>query len=73
MYNEKKELINLDQEKKVFDIKNESYKNDFAIKLTKNGLGDEIKYTLKNPIKITKWKSFKINFKNFVNLILDIL
>lgn len=73
MYNISKELEEAEVEQKAFEIKNAAYQNDIARKLSIGGLGDEIRQTLNNPVKITKFKLFKIKVKNFIKNIIDVL
>lgn len=73
MYNEKKELDEFEIEKKVLQNKNNIYQNNIVDSLINNGLGNEIRQTLKNPIKLSKFDLFKIKVNNFLNKLFDIL
>jgi len=73
MYNEKKELDELQIESKVLEIKTEAYKNSIVEKLENQNFGDEIRHTLRNPIIITKFQLFKMKLKNFKDRLLDVL
>lgn len=69
---ESKEMLELENEKKQFEAKASAYQNDIARMLT-NGLGEDIKHALNNPIRITKYQFFKFKVKNIINRILDVL
>lgn len=73
MYNENKELIEYEVEKKILDHKNEIYQENIAEQLVNKGLGEEIKQTLNRPYKITKFQLFKMRLKNIRNRIIDVL
>ena len=72
-----KELLNelkgLQSDKNILPTQVEVYKNAFADKLLYSKLGNDIKHTLKNPVKLTRWQIFKMKFNNFKNRLLEIL
>ena len=68
-----KELKGLENEKSILPTQVDVYKNAFADKLVYGKLGDEIKNTLKNPVKISRWQIFIMKYKNFINRLMEIL
>lgn len=73
MYNENKELAEFEMEKRVLEHKNELYQENIAEELVNKGLGSEIKQTLNNPYKITRFQLFKMKLKNIRDRIIDVL
>lgn len=72
IYNKDKELAELELDKKVFEHKNDVYQSSLAKQLTE-GLGDEIKWTLNNPVKISKLQMLRLNIKKIIKDIFDVL
>ena len=68
---EEQEVKKIKEDEAIFNIKNESYKNELANKLINGSMGYEIKNTINNPIKITRFKIFKFRFKRLINKIID--
>lgn len=62
---ETKEVEQLENEIKLLDSKNEIFKNKFSDDIL-NGMGLEIKNTLKNPIILSKFDIFKLKVKSFL-------
>ena len=73
MYNENKELADFKLESQILENKTEIYKDEFINSLTNKKLGNDIKDTLSNPIKISKFKIFKIKTSNLIKDIFRIL
>lgn len=73
MYNKNKEFEEFELEKKHFEVKADSYKNDLAESLIKRGMGGEIQQTLKNPIKVTSLQLFKFKVNNFFKMLFDVI
>lgn len=73
MYNEKKELLELDKERLAFENEQKAYQYGLSEDLNNYGLGDDILNTLKNPPKISKFKLFKYRIKMLTQNILDVL
>lgn len=61
---EKKEIDQLNNEKKLLENKNDIFKSKFADDIL-NGVGLEMKNALKNPIVLSKFDVFKIKLKVF--------
>lgn len=72
MYNEKKESKEFENEVKQFEYKYSTYQNEIARQLV-GDLGNEIKETLRNPMRITRFQLFKTNMKNLIKRIVDVL
>lgn len=70
--NKKNELIEMEVEQKRLEDKTSAYQAEIANELI-NGLGDEIKRTLNNPVKITKVQILKLKIKDFFKRIFDAL
>jgi hypothetical protein len=73
MYNEKKELEALKMEQEISKVQTEAYKDNMVDSLIRRNLGNEIKNTLNNPIKITRFKLFKIRLSGFFKNLFDVL
>jgi hypothetical protein len=73
MYNEKKELEALKMEQEISNVQTEAYKDNMVDNLIRRNLGNEIKNTLNNPIKITRFKLFKIRLGGFFKNLFDVL
>jgi len=67
------EIKEYENEKKVLENKTEYSKNVLVEDLLYNGVGKEIKNTLSNPYKVTKFKLFKIKLKKIIKDILEAL
>lgn len=72
MYNENKEIAEFESEKEQLELKTYNYQNSIAEHLT-DELGADIRKTLANPIKITRFKLFKIRITYFFKSLLEIL
>lgn len=68
----KNQAIDIDIEDEKAEYKISSYQNEIASQLL-NGLGDEIKNTLRRPVKVSRFQILKIKIKNFVKRIIDVL
>jgi len=73
MYNEKKEIQELEFEKKIFETKNDMIHNKLVEDIINGGLGVEINSTLRNPMKINKLTLLKIKIQNFIKTLIDVL
>jgi hypothetical protein len=73
MYSEKKELEEFQTEILVLETKTESYKNSMVESLVNSNLGNNIRETLRNPVKVTRFQIFKMKLKDFKDRLLDIL
>jgi hypothetical protein len=73
MYNEKKEIEALKIEQEISNVQIEAYKDDMIDSLIRRNLGDEIKNTLNNPIKITRFKFLKMRLSGFFKKLFDVL
>jgi hypothetical protein len=70
---EDKELKEFESEKISLDLKNRVYQNSIAEELMNGGLGNDIMFRLNNPIKISKYKQFKLNTKFLFKKLFEIL
>jgi len=73
MDDKEKELKEFKIEQQVLEMKTEAYKNSMVEGLLRSKLGDEIRETLRNPIKITKFKLFRMKLKSFMKRLFDAL
>lgn len=70
---EEKEIKEFESEKIALENKTNVFQNSFAEELLNGGLGNDILHRLKNPIKISKFKQFKLNTKHFFNNLFEVL
>ena len=73
MINEAKEIKDFENEKKTLEKKISIYQTSLSDELTSGNLGEEMKYRLKNPIKLNRYEVFKLSIKHFIDKIFEVL
>ena len=70
---EDKEIKEFEAEKIALDVKTRVYQNSIAEELMNGGLGNDIIYRLKNPIRISRYQSFKLKLKYYLKTLFEVL
>lgn len=73
LYDENKELSGLNSDKHIFNTQIDSLQHSLYNQMKNGGLGDDIIKTLREPMKVSRFKVFRFKLKMFFSKIFEAL